>query len=177
MRVPQVIITLAPDGTLLMERGGLNGARSQTPITSLETIRRALASQLRNRESTIGTDGSPTISQVRHWERHLERVDHRTGTILQIYKPDPDCIWCIAHDLGIDTSERAHRRARAILREQRRISSRPFTMGDGSVTVRKVPARDRHIKSSTKQETLVMDFEDAFDDIDFTQAQDEEDQA
>jgi len=50
-------------------------------------------------------------------------------------------------------------------------------MGDGSVTVRKVPARDRHIKSSTKQETLVMDFEDAFDDIDFTQAQDEEDQA
>jgi hypothetical protein len=64
--------------------------------------------------------------------------------------------------MGLSTDERAHKRARAILREQRKIATRPFTMGDGSVTVRKVP-KGASVKSKKPIEaTLVMDFDEDF---------------
>jgi hypothetical protein len=157
---------MLPDGSLAAELPSLNGARRQVPVESLETIRRILAAQLSNRASTIGTDGKPTQSQVIHWERHLETFNSR-GETTGIKKLDPDnCIWCLAHSLGIDTSERAQKRARAILREQRRAASHPFSMGDGSVTVRRIPKRDRRISGKERTETIVMDF----DEDDFAEA-------
>ena len=174
MRTVQVTITMLPDGSLCIERP-YQGGRIQTPVSDFETIRRALAAQLHNRADTIGTDGKPTQSQVLHWENHLERVDHRTGRVLSIGKLSPDtCVWCLAHTMGLSTDERAHRRARAILREQRRITTRPFKMGDGSVTVRKLPTIDRRIrtKSSTKKETVNLCLDDI--DFDFSLEMDEE---
>src|SRR5215471_20228920 len=135
MRTVQVTITMLPDGSLCIERP-YQGGLIQTPDSVFETIRRALAAQLHKRADTIGTDGKPTQSQVFHWENHLERVDHRTGKVLSIGKLSPDtCVWCLAHTIGLSTDERAHKKARAILREQRRISSGAFKIGDGSVIV------------------------------------------
>jgi hypothetical protein len=160
MRVVQVTITMLPDGSLCMERP-YQGGRIQTPVSDFETIRRALAAQLHNRADTIGTDGKPTTAQVRHWEDHLERV-MPDGT-LSIGKLNPDtCVWCLAHTMGLSTDERAHKRARAILKEQRRISSHPFTMGDGSVTVRRVPKSASSKSKKPIQSTLVMDFDEDF---------------
>jgi hypothetical protein len=160
MRVVQVTITMLPDGSLCMERP-YQGGRIQTPVSDFETVRRALAAQLHNRADTIGTDGKPTNAQVQHWEQHLERISS-TGEI-SIGKLTPDtCVWCLAHTMGLSTDERAHKRARAILREQRKAASRPFTMGDGSVTVRKIP-KGASVKSKKPvTETLVMDFDEDF---------------
>jgi hypothetical protein len=162
MRVVQVTITMLPDGTLALERMH-NGARIQTPVFDFETIRRALAAQLHNRADTIGTDGKPTVSQVTHWEQHLERVDHRTGAVLSIGKLSPDtCVWCLAHTMGLSTDQKAHNRARAMLKEQRRIASSPFKMGNGSVTVRRVPKGASSKSKKPITETLVMDFDEDF---------------
>jgi len=167
-RVVQLTLTMSPTGDIVAEIP-FNGGRRHLPVSDFESIRRILAAQLHRSESTIGTDGAPTSSQVRHWEQHLERSDPKTGHILSVSKLQPDtCIWCLAHTMGLATDERAHKRARAILKEQRRMQTRPFTMGDGSVTVRRIPAQDKRIRpKGRKQEPLVvMDF----DDIDFTQA-------
>jgi hypothetical protein len=169
MRVVQCIITLLPDGSLAAELPSLNGARRQVPVDSLETVRRILAAQLHNRADTIGTDGKPTIAQVKHWEEHLERiVDDATGTY-KISKLQPDtCVWCLAHTMGLSTDERAHRRARAILREQRRIQAAPYKMGDGSVTVKRIPAQDKRIIRKGKKEEPTINL--GLDDIDFSDA-------
>lgn len=160
MRVVQVTITMLPDGTLCMERP-YQGGRIQTPVSDFETVRRALAAQLHNRADTIGTDGQPTIAQVRHWEQHLERVG--SNGEISIGKLTPDtCVWCLAHTMGLSTDERAHKRARAILAAQRKAAARPFTMGDGSVTVRRIPQAASSKSKKAIKETLVMDFEEDF---------------
>jgi hypothetical protein len=82
--LPQVIVTLAPNGTLIAELPGPNGARRQVPLGKNpgETLTRILQNQLSNR-TEIGLDGAPTQAQVKHWERH------------EIWA-DPTCRFCIA---------------------------------------------------------------------------------
>jgi hypothetical protein len=82
--LPQVIVTLAPNGTLIAELPGPNGARRQVPLGSEPgpTLLRILQGQLNSRVE-IGLDGAPTQAQVRHWERH------------EIWA-DPTCRFCIA---------------------------------------------------------------------------------
>lgn len=71
-RVPQLILTLTPQGTLAAELPGFQGTRRRIDIHLAEagqTLLRILKAQVR--ESTeIGLDGAPTQAQVRHWERH-----------------------------------------------------------------------------------------------------------
>jgi|SRR5215472_10073512 len=162
-RIPQLILTLAPDGQVVAEIP-FNGGRRHLPLSpgeaGFETIRRILAAQLHRSEYTIGTDGAPTVSQIQHWQNHLEYVDLDTGVVKRPANIQPDtCIWCLAHEMGLSTDERAHRRARAILREQRRAATKPFKMGDGSVTVRHIPAagaasRLPSAKNAPKHEVL-----------------------
>lgn len=130
-RIPQVMLTLAPDGSIVAEFPTPNGLRRHVPIPSepalaLETIRRILSAQLGNRPQTIGTDAKPTSAQVRHWQEHLDQG-----------KTDPMCPWCIAAELGIDTSQSAYKRAQAYLRAQRRETTRRnfHYAGDGTVKV------------------------------------------
>lgn len=128
-RAPQVLITLAPDGRLVAELPGANGSRRQVTIESLGTLRNILAAQLRQPASTIGTTGAPTSGQVIHWEQHTTH--------------NPQCPWCIAREMGIDVSQGAHKRAQRALREQR--AATYHRVGDGSVKVRVVPTKSRHI--------------------------------
>ena len=92
----------------------------------MESIHRILGAQLTNRPQTIGSDAKPTQHQVRHWHLHLEQNIS-----------DPMCPWCMAAELGIDTTERAYKRARALLLAQRRETNRRsfHYAGDGSVKV------------------------------------------
>jgi hypothetical protein len=93
--LPQVIVTLAPNGTLIAELPGPNGARRQValgtgirksfgePVPLVEeSLTRILQGQLNSRVE-IGLDGAPTQAQVKHWERH------------EIWA-DPTCRFCIA---------------------------------------------------------------------------------
>lgn len=165
-RVPQVLVTLSPSGSLVAELPGMNGARRQVELTDeggISTLRRILGAQQSYTPQTIGMDGKPTQSQVTHWEHHLERR-HADGTIT-IGKSSPTCVWCVAHSLGIDTTESAHRRARVILAEQRRKATQPHKAGNGSVTVRKLGNPDKRIRTNRK-DIEVLDF----DDVDFSQA-------
>lgn len=128
-RVPQVMLTLAPDGTVVAEFPTPNGLRRHVPIhdiTGMETIRRILAAQLSHRPQSIGSDAKPTTAQVRHWSEHLDQN-----------KTSEYCPWCIAASMGIDTSQSAYNRAQAILRAERAATSRRsfHYAGDGSVKV------------------------------------------
>jgi hypothetical protein len=144
-RVPQLILTLTPNDEIVAECTGANGARRHVPIESLYQIRQILSARLSQTPSTIGMDAQPTTAQVRHWHDHEE-----AGTI------DLDCSWCIASEMGIDTSRAAFLRARRILLAERaRHSHKPdpslHTAGDGSVKVRHLPSRSKHLSPSTHQ--------------------------
>lgn len=146
-RIPQVIITLSPEGVLQAELP-YSGGRRHVPIEHLDDIRRILSAQLRPHESTIGLDGSPTSGQVRHWDRHENR-DIK----------DPDCPWCIANELGIDTSREAYFRARKALHNAR-AKAKPilqsYKIGDGS-------ARVTYLKTKSKKiSPRKADFSDLF---------------
>lgn len=143
-RTPQVTITLAPDGSLQAEIP-TNGGRRHVPVESLDSIRTMLCGQLRQTPHTIGLDASPTIGQVRHWEKHQS--------------PDPQCPWCIAASMGIDTSLSAYKRAKAALRAQRIQKTQTFRAGDGSVKVTYLKPKTRKIKDSHTPDFSAM-FED-----------------
>lgn len=84
-RTPQVLVTLAPDGSLQAELPGANGARRRVPLRDGElalTLHRMLDAQSRERYA-IGEDGAPTQQQLKHWEAH------------QIW-PDDRCPFCKA---------------------------------------------------------------------------------
>jgi len=155
-RVSQVIITLAPDGSLVAEFPTPNGLRRHVPITSLSSIHRILGAQLTNRPQTIGTDAKPTQHQTRHWEQHLDRGIS-----------DDMCPWCMAAELGIDTSRRAYNRARAMLLAERKQTARRnfHYAGDGSV---KVYTQGRTGKAKPKPNlnmtALLLEEEDEDDD-------------
>jgi hypothetical protein len=78
MSIPQVLITLAPNGDLMIELPGKAGTRRKCEIKQQDnenynlrdTLRRMLHAQLNNKVA-IGDDGAPTQAQVRHWERHF----------------------------------------------------------------------------------------------------------
>jgi hypothetical protein len=86
--IPQVIITLSPQGSLIIELPAANGARRQIDLSGdcEATLKRILQAQLRERVE-IGLDGAPTAAQVRHWERHGKWKD-------------PQCRFCIAAGLN-----------------------------------------------------------------------------
>jgi hypothetical protein len=113
-RVPQVLVTLSPQGGLVAELPGANGSRRRVDLKhgdAAETLLRILHAQLASRVA-IGEDGAPTQAQVRHWERH------------QIFA-DPRCPHCRAEGRGAEaTSSRR----------------RPTLISDhGGVTIRRLP--------------------------------------
>jgi len=146
-RVPQVILTLTPKGDIVAEFPGVNGGRRQVAVDSMSTIRTILAAQLRTPTQTVGMDGSPTAGQTRHWEAHLARNTH-----------DPMCPWCIASEMGIDTSRSAHLRAKRAL-ARARLASLTNHQGDGSVRIRVIPKKSKHI-SATRYSTEALFDED-----------------
>jgi hypothetical protein len=133
-RTPQVILRLSPEGRVVVELPSPSGSRRTEEVTSIESIRIILAAQLGNTSTTIGLDGAPCIGQITHWEKH-----EATGT------HDEECPWCIAEYMGVDQSQAAFNRARRELRLAR--SRGPYqysyTMGDGSVRVRKLPTKSK----------------------------------
>lgn len=114
---PQIIITLTPDHSALQaELPGLNGTRRVIPLRSAdiaETLLRILQGQHRQKVE-IGLDGAPTARQIWHWERH------------NVW-PSNDCPFCIADGRCTSGASR-HRPVE-------------HAAGDGSVTVRRVPAK------------------------------------
>lgn len=119
IRTPQIILTLSPEGSLVAELPGPNGARRKVPLRdheAVESIRRMLSAQLRS-QWEIGTDGAPTARQVKHWEQHDSFADDR-------------CPFCIAEGRTRGGKPRA----------------RPIVLAEhGGVTVRRVAAKSRKI--------------------------------
>jgi hypothetical protein len=84
-RVPQVIVTLSPQGKLQVELPGSQCTRRIVPLASGKVedgLLRILQAQLED-QVDIGEDGAPTVQQLRHWERH--------ATV-----PMANCRFCIA---------------------------------------------------------------------------------
>lgn len=135
-RTPQVVIRFGPDDSLIAE-SFINGHRTTTPITTIDSIRRILVAQRSYRHDTIGFDARPTAAQVKHWETHTECED-------------PTCSFCLAESIGIDQSIESWRAAQTELRVQRAKSKKPllqtYKIGDGSATVTYLPPRNQKIK-------------------------------
>lgn len=133
MPVPQIILTLAPSGSLVAELPGPAGRRqvalSDDPAKAIEVIRRVLQAQARaaddERVRRIGHDSAPTQAQVIHWQRHCARDQ---GTVWS----DPMCVFCIEEgrfDREPEVRERARKR---VERNQRRTIAQ---LGSGADTV------------------------------------------
>ncbi len=85
MTIPQILVTLSPQGNLIAELPGTQATRRQVPLRTSEageTLLRILQAQA-NTQVELGLDGAPTVKQVQHWERH--------GTF-----PSQSCRFCIA---------------------------------------------------------------------------------
>lgn len=125
--VPQVIVTMTPDGNLCAELPGFQATRRKVPLKAghvEDSLRRILNDQL-DGHYEIGAEGSPTQQQVRHWESH--------GTW-----PDSRCRFCIAEG-RVKTSKRRLRReiiSKSKDVEVRRIASKTKAKhGNTAVTV------------------------------------------
>lgn len=119
---PHVRISLASSGALQIELPGPNGTARAIGLAyghEVEIIQRILCAK-RDSRIAIGEDGAPTTTQVRHWTQHYMFPSH-------------ECAFCIAE--GRATS-RSHRRQSQ--------SAAPRSVGDGSVTVRRLPPRGKH---------------------------------
>lgn len=84
-RIPQLIVTITPQGHLAVELPGHQATRRQVVLNEREagaSLLRMLEGQARD-AAEIGLDGAPTSAQVKHWERH------------QIWA-DAHCRFCIA---------------------------------------------------------------------------------
>jgi hypothetical protein len=83
--LPQVIVTLAPNGTLIAELPGANGARRQVPLGPKPTRRNPYPHPAGPTQFTRGDwpGRCANQAQVKHWERH------------EIWA-DPTCRFCIA---------------------------------------------------------------------------------
>ncbi len=71
-RHPQILVTLSPEGQLVLELPGSQATRRQLVCRDsdiAQTLHRMLEAQQADR-TEIGLDGSPTQAQVSHWERH-----------------------------------------------------------------------------------------------------------
>lgn len=97
--IPQVIVALAPDGSLQAELPSGNGTRRVIPLKdrgAVESLKRILQEQLEG-NIAIGEDGDPTRHQVWHWESHSQF-------------PDSRCIHCIKEGRIRASSKRASSR-------------------------------------------------------------------
>ncbi len=121
MNSPQLLITLTPDRLgLQAELPGANGSRRVVSLSSkafFSDCLRILLAQA-NLKVEIGLDGAPTQAQVRHWEQH--GADH----------PSDRCPFCLEAGWVHFRPGSGQRR-----REQ--------TQGDGSVKVRRLPAKGK----------------------------------
>lgn len=89
--VPQVIVTLSPQGGLRLELPGANGHRQVIDVKGREvegTLLRILAAQA-SRHCAIGEDGQPTQAQVEHWEKHGVFADKRCAFCRAEASPQP----------------------------------------------------------------------------------------
>jgi len=124
MPAPQVIVSLSPYGTLVIELSGANGTRRQIiprdDAAFMVNIRGVLEAQARG-EKGIGEAGAPTQSEIDHQTKHA------------IF-PDPRCPHC-----QVAGAKRKAKHARVegakILREY------------GGVVVRKLPSRRKTKKT------------------------------
>ena len=120
VRIPQIIITLSPQGDLqaelpwaggrrIIRLGNTHGSKRDEAIEL--TLRRMLEAQ-RDQRVIVGEDGAPVQQQVEHWEKHSEW-------------PNEQCPFCRSEGRLL----RGHKR-----------TSKPieFRAGDGSVKVRKI---------------------------------------
>lgn len=74
MTIPQIIVSLLPDGQMCVELPGPSASRRKVELREGEveqTLRRILEHQMLGHVE-IGLDGAPTGAQVEHWERHQE---------------------------------------------------------------------------------------------------------
>jgi hypothetical protein len=123
--VPQVIVTLDPQGKLVAELPGIQATRRQVHMRSGEaeqTLLRILTNQLTSAVE-IGLDGAPTQRQVDHWERH------------QTW-PKEGCRWCIAEG-RIATGISSRRR-------------NEFLVAGGDVTVRRLKPKESGLPKKAK---------------------------
>lgn len=100
VQVPQVIVTLNPQGGLSIELPAGPGARRKIELREGEegdTLRRVLQEQM-NGNISIGQDGAPTRAQVYHWEHHLDGA------------PSPRCSFCLSEGLIRGTPKRIMRK-------------------------------------------------------------------
>lgn len=125
--VPQVIVTLSPEGGLLAELPGVNGFRRQVPLRSGEageSLLRILHAQLVSGHTRIGLDEAPTEAQVWHWEHH--------GVFAEA-----TCPWC--QELA---------RAQGRKRVARKRAQPPVVIAEhGDVTIRRFTAKGAQAKT------------------------------
>lgn len=131
-RVPQVLVTLSPDGQLIAELPGANGSRRRVELRrgcEAESLTRMLQAQLAS-QVAIGEDGAPTQAQVRHWERHSVFAD-------------PRCPHCVHDGRSAGPRElRSRKPAPVVLAEH------------GGVTIRRVAAGKRAAKLIRTSKTV-----------------------
>lgn len=118
MSTPQLILSLTPSGTLIIELPGPMSTRRKVEVREddLATTARRILEAQQAAAVEIGLDGAPTQAQVRHWERHGIWADER-------------CPFCLREG-RIGGSERVRRIVTLAKR-------------DDGVEVRKIPARQK----------------------------------
>jgi hypothetical protein len=102
--IPQLIVTITPDGKLAVELPGVQATRRQVVLRTAEageSLLKMLNAQAADR-TEIGLDGAPTAAQVKHWERH--------GTW-----PDSHCRFCIAEGRAKPDYERVRTKKKELV--------------------------------------------------------------
>ena len=146
--VPQVLLTLNAEGSIVAEVPVTTGTpRKQVEITDLQQIRRLLSAQLAKPSPTLSRriDPGAQSGQVRHWHEHHAR-NHR----------DSECPWCMADELGIDTTYAGYRKAKRALNLARNVHK----VGDGTVKVRIIPAKSSRLSKTDLNASISMNLDD-----------------
>lgn len=102
-KVPQVIVSITPQGQLKVELPGIMATRRSIEIRTSEageTLLRILRAQEQD-QTELGLDGAPTTQQLKHWERHN-------------LWPDSRCRFCLAEG-RVKPAEQKQRRRQLIV--------------------------------------------------------------
>lgn len=121
-RAPQLLVTLSPQGELVLELPGQQATRRQVICRDGEfaaTCHRILEAQQADR-TEIGHDGAPTQAQVRHWERH--------GTW-----PDSHCRFCLAEGSATPDYSRVSTRRKVLVSECNGVEVRVIKSGQAGL--------------------------------------------
>lgn len=135
--VPQVIVTLTPDGLLAVELPSRGPTRHKVELrtgNAEAALRVILEAQARG-EYEIGQDGAPTQAQVKHWERHA-------------MWPDDRCRFCIAEGRVANGGRKRVRKSQLIaqtavregkieIRRLTEVRKRTASSGNEKIEVRK----------------------------------------